>query len=40
VRRVETPLAHPPRLLALLDKVEEEGSEMIENAFVYKGWQA
>ena len=28
------------RLLALLDKIEQEGSEMVENAFVYNGWQA
>ena len=28
------------RLLALLDKIEQEQPEEIENAFVYKGWQA
>ena len=29
-----------PRLLALLDKIEEEEPEMVEDAFVYNGWQA
>ncbi|MEM7127759.1 MAG: hypothetical protein AAF702_15600 [Chloroflexota bacterium] len=28
------------RLLALLDKIEQEEPEMVENAFVYNGWQA
>ena len=28
------------RLLALLDKIEQEQPEEIENAFVYNGWQA
>ena len=28
------------RLLALLDKIEQEGLGTIENAFVYNGWQA
>ena len=28
------------RLLALLDKIEKEGSEMVENAFDYNGWQS
>lgn len=29
-----------PRLLALLDKIEQEEPAMVENAFVYGGWQA
>ena len=28
------------RLLDLLDKIEQEGSDMVENAFAYNGWQA
>jgi len=28
------------RLLALLDKIEQEEPEMVESAFVYGGWQA
>ena len=28
------------RLLALLDKIEQEEPDMVENAFVYSGWQA
>jgi len=28
------------RLLELLDKIEQEGPEVVENAFVYNCWQA
>ena len=42
--RVENELSvdenYKERLLALLDKIEEEGPPTVENAFVYRGWQA
>lgn len=42
--RVENELAveenYKARLLALLDKIEQDEPEVIENAFVYGGWQA
>ncbi|MBV7332844.1 hypothetical protein KFU94_32375 [Chloroflexi bacterium TSY] len=42
--RVENELSvdenYKARLLALLDKIEQEEPQMVENAFVYNAWQA